>query len=60
MLPLKSAIQSAAFCTVVRLSSASTLTLRDAVWRRRSEETRSRRPIALSRSIAAAGWLRRN
>ena len=45
MLPLKSAIQSATFCTVVRLSSASTLTLRDAVWRRRSAETRSRRPM---------------
>ena len=60
MLPLKSAIQSAVFCTVVRLSSASTLTLRDAVWRSRSAETRSRRPIALKQVDGGRGVARRN
>ena len=55
MLPLNSAIQSAAFSTAVRLSSISSLTLREAVWRSISAVARSRRPMAVSRSSVAAG-----
>ena len=48
MLPENCAIQSALFCTRVRWSSISSLTLRDAVWRSRSTVMRWRRPIAQS------------
>ena len=60
-LPLKSEIQSATFMTAVRLSSVSSLMLRDAVWR--SSFARSRAgacPVAVSSSIAAAGRMREN
>ena len=59
-LPVKSEIQSAARITVVRLSSVSSLMLREAVRRSSFADSRSRRPVAVSRSIAAAGRARRN
>ncbi len=59
-LPEKSEIQSAARITAVRLSSVSSLMLRDAVRRSSFADSRSRRPAAVSSSIAAAGRARRN
>ena len=54
-LPLNSEIQSAIFMTVVRVSSTSSLMSREAAWRSWRDASRSRFPVAVSRSIAAAG-----
>ena len=59
-LPLNSEIQSATFITRVRLSFRLSLMSRETLCRRSRAVSRRRLPVALRRSIAAAGRMRMN